>query len=240
MRMPDSKTQTENTNPNDWPALWAQCRDLLPDIVWRICRRYDRVPRPEKIEDQVEDMLLHLLADDYHHLKTYDPDKGELKTWLFTVTKNELIGKFKHEKAWDSLEETLLEKLLELPQQERNVITQEELEAVAREVAKLSAKKRRLFALFWEGLDAPEIAERLNIKPASVHRMKHALFQKIREGVEKKWGGANCVPEWASRKIKIIEKSESRFLLGRAICLVSGENQQSASIVRLIFPNQKS
>jgi hypothetical protein len=30
-------------------------------------------------------------------------------------------------------------------------------------------------------------------------------------------GGANCVPDWARRKMITIEKSESRFLAERAI-----------------------
>jgi RNA polymerase sigma factor (sigma-70 family) len=217
--MPDSKNRTESTNINDWPALLEQCQDLLPDIVWRICRRYDRFPRPEKIEDHVGDMMLYLLAHDYHNLKTYDPDKGELKPWLFVVTEHELRHRFKREKAWDSLDEPLLEQLLELPQQERNAITQEQLEAVARVVAKLSARRRQLFALLWAGYSPAEIAEQMQIKIATVHWMTHELIQKIREGIKNN-GEANCVPERARQKIKIIEKSDPRFFVERAIWLV--------------------
>lgn len=77
---------------------------------------------------------------------------------------------------------------MELPQQERNVITQEQREMVARVVAKLSLHQQQLYALLCEDLSAPEIAERLNIKAASVHRMKYELIQKIKAGVEKGGG----------------------------------------------------
>lgn len=190
--MSDSKTRTENTNHHDLGSLAEQCCDLLPGIVWHVCQRFHRYLAPDKIEDYVGEMLLHLLADDYHYLKIYDPDKGELKPWLFVVTEHKLGNEFKHEKAWDSLDETVAEQLLELPQQEWDVITQEELEAVAREVAKLSARQQQLFALLWKELPALEIAERLHIKVASVHRMKHALFQKIRAGIEKNGGQIVC------------------------------------------------
>jgi len=109
---------------------------------------------------------------------------------LTAVTEHELGYKFKHEKSWDSLDDTPLEQLLELPQQERNVITQEQREAVARVVAKLSARQQQLWELLCDDLSASEIAERLNIKAASVHRMKHELIQKIKKGIAKNGGGA--------------------------------------------------
>ena len=130
-----------------------------------------------------------MIADDYRYLKTFDPAKASLKTWLTAVTEHELGYKFKHEKTWDSLDDTPLDQLLELPQQERNVITQEQREAVARVVAELSLHQQQLYALLCEELSAPEIAERLNIKAASVHRMKHALIQKVKKGIEKNGGG---------------------------------------------------
>ena len=187
--MPDSKTRTEDNNHHDWESLAQQCQDLLPGIIWNVCQRFHRYLMPDKIEDYVGEMLLHLLADDSHYLKTYDPEKGSLKTWLNVVTEHKLGYEFKHERPWNRLDDIPPEQLLELPQQERNVITQEEIEAVVREVAKMSAWQQRLFTLCWEDLSAPEIAKRLNIKAASVHRMKHALFQKIRARIEKNGGG---------------------------------------------------
>ncbi len=222
--MPDSKTRTENINQHDLASWAEQCQDLLPGIVWHVCQRFHRYPPPKAIEDYVGEMRLYLLADDYHNLRLYDPDKSKLITWLNTVTERELVYAFKHEKRWDSLDDVSPEQLLELPQQERNVITQEELETVAQTVAKLTARQRELFVCLWEELSAPEIAKRLNIKVASVHRMTYELRQKLRAGI-KKMGGANCVPEWAGGKMKIVEKCESSFFLESAICLVKSINE---------------
>lgn len=216
--MPDSKIRIESINHPDLTSLAAQCQQLLPSIVWHICQRFHRSPAAEKIEDYVEEMLLYLLADDYHHLRLYDPDKGKLKTWLNVVTEHKLVYEFKHEKAWDSLDETIAEQLWELPQQERNVITQEDKAAVVREVAKLSVRKQQLFHLLCEGFTPAEIAKRMNIKPASVHQRKHELILILQTAIKN--GGAKIVPEVPQRKMKIIEKNEVRFFTLGTIGLV--------------------
>ncbi len=199
--MPDSKYLTNGNHKGDAHTLMAQVYLDLPDLVRYAFLHFHHVPTPDEIEDRRDEIAVLLLAGDCHRLKTFDPDKASLRTWLTNVVRNYVGDHLKHKRIWDSLEETLPEYLLEQPRQELNAITQEHLTAVIREVAQLSAWQQQLFALLWEELPAPEIAKRLKIKVASVHRMKHALFQKIRAGIEKKWGGANRVPEWASRKM---------------------------------------
>lgn len=95
--MSDGKTRFENDNHHDVKSLVAQCQLCLPGIVRQVCQRFHRHPNPDKIEDYCDEILLLLLADDDRYLKTFDPAKASLKTWLTAVTEHELGYKFKHE-----------------------------------------------------------------------------------------------------------------------------------------------
>jgi RNA polymerase sigma factor (sigma-70 family) len=182
--MPDSKQLTDGNSQGESHPLMAQVYPLLPDLVYHAFLHFHHFPTPGESEGRCHDIVVYLLAHDCHHLNTYDPDRGELKTWLNTVVRNYIGDYLKHKRSWNSLEETLLEQLLEQPQQELNVITQEQRAAVAREVAKLSARKQQLWKLLCEGLSAAEIAERLNIKAASVHQRRYELIRLIQAGLK--------------------------------------------------------
>jgi RNA polymerase sigma factor (sigma-70 family) len=197
----------------------AQVYPLLPDLVYYAFLHFHHFPKPGESEGRCHDIVVYLLAHDCHHLNTYDPDRGELKTWLNTVVRNFVGDYLKHKRSWDSLEETLLEQLLEQPKQERNAITQEQRNAVARVVARLSARKQELYRLLSEGFSPAEIAERLNIKATSVHQRKYELIRLIQAGLKNGGGGANPVPEVPQRKMKRIGKNEVRFLPLKTICM---------------------
>jgi RNA polymerase sigma factor (sigma-70 family) len=216
--MPDGKQLTDGNSQGEPHPLMAQVYPLLPDLVYYAFLHFHHFPIPGESEGRCHDIVVYLLAHDCHNLNTYDPDRGELKTWLNTVVRNYVGDYLKHKRSWNSLEETLLEQLLEQPQQERNAITQEQRSAVDRVVAQLSARKQQLYRLLSEGFSSAEIAERMNIKPASVHQRKYELIRLIQAGLKN--GGANPVPEIPQRKKKIIEKNEVRFLLEKAIFMV--------------------
>ena len=187
--MPDSKTLTDGNSQGDPPPLMAQVYPDLSELVRYAFLHFHYFPTPNQIEDWHHDIVVLLLADDCRKLKTFDPDKGSLKTWLTSVVRNYVGDYLKHKGTWDNLEETLPEQLLEQPKQELNVITQERLAAVGRVVAKLSARKQQLYRLLGEGFSPAEIAERLNIKAASVHQRKYELIQLIQAGLKNGEGG---------------------------------------------------
>jgi RNA polymerase sigma factor (sigma-70 family) len=217
--MPDSKNLTDGNSQSEPPALPAELYEALPALIHAACRQFHYDPKPDQIENLRGEIILQLLENDGHRLQTFDSDKASLHTWLHTLVRNYVGKRLKRRRKWDSLEDVLPEVLLEQPRQELNVSAHEEFVAVARVVAKMSARQQELFRLVCAELSTAEIAKRLKIKPESVRRMKHGLRQKIKAGLEKT-GGANYVPKGLRRKIKIIEKSESTFLLEKTIWLV--------------------
>lgn len=190
--MPDSKYLTNGNYNSDPHALMAQVYLDLSDLVRYAFLHFHQFPTPDEIEDLRDEITLRLLADDGHRLKTFDPNQASLKTWLTKVVEHFVEAYLKRQRTWDSLEDILPEKLWEQPRQELNVITQEQRIAVAREVAKLSARQRQLYTLLCEDLSPVEIAKCLNIKPASVHRMRYNLILKIQAGLKNGGGQIPC------------------------------------------------
>lgn len=187
--MPDSNDPTEEISQGDLSALVAKLYKELPSLIGYACGDFYHYPKPDKIEDWRAEIILLFLKNDGHTLKTFHSDRGKLNTWLHAVIRNHVGGRLKRRRKWDSLDDVLPETLMEQPRQELNVSAHEELAAVIRIVAKLSARQQELFRLICAELSTSEMAERLKIKPESVRRMKHKLRQKIKAGLEKNGGG---------------------------------------------------
>lgn len=179
----EREKRTVDLHNTHWQVLILRCNVDLVFIVQGICLHFWHHPTFDEIEDYRGKIMLHLLADDGHRLKTYDPSKSSLRTWLTRVAEHLISDELKHRRGWDSLDDVSLELLLEPPRQELQIITQERRALVEQVVNKLSAHQQRLYRLVCEGLSAPEIAKRLNIKTASVHRRKHELIMKIQAGL---------------------------------------------------------
>lgn len=190
--MPDSKQLTDKNKEGDPHPLIAQVYFLMPNLVYYAFRHFHYFPTQDECEDLHDDIVVYLLAKDCHHLNTYDPRQGDLKTWLTSVVRNYIGDYLKRKRDWDSLEETLPEQLMEQPKQELNAITQERLAAVARVVAKLSVRKQQLYRLLSEGFSPAEIAERMNIKAASVHQRRYELIRLIQAGLKNGGGQIPC------------------------------------------------
>ncbi len=216
--MHDDPSRAEAMTNNHLPLMVVEHYPLLVDFVRYACLKRHYFPIKDEVEDLREQIVVLLLNNDCQRLKTFDSDKASFKTWLTKVVDHHVSAYLKQRKTWHSLAETLPEKLLEQPKQELNVITQEQRIAVAKEIEKLSEHQRRLLTLICDDLPVTEIAERLKIKPESIHRMKHQIIQKIRAGLKKETGGgANFMPNTQIRKIRIIKNNKSRFCNLRTI-----------------------
>lgn len=144
---------------------------------------------PDDVEELTEEIIKLLLDHNCHRIKTYDPAKASLKTWLTPIVRHETWVFIKKKRTWDSLDETLAEKLMEQPTQELNLISKEQQIAMNKEIAQLSEQNRQLITLIREEFPVAEIAKQLNIKPESAHRMKYEIIQKLRVKLNKNGGG---------------------------------------------------
>ena len=204
--MPDRK------NIHELRELVANSRDIIKSTVDYAYRQYNNgYAPPDDIEELTERIIELLLDHDCHNIKMYDSNLANLRTWLSPLVRHKTWDFIKKKRKWDSLDETVAERLLEHPKQELNIISQERQMAFEKEIEKLSEHDRCLINLIREEVPVAEIAECLNIKPLSVNRMKHKIIQKIKAGLNKNGGGANLMPELPTRKMKIIQNNQSTF-----------------------------
>ncbi len=159
---------------------WQRLYESHFDFAWSTARRLG-IPA-EDVEDVVQESFLTA----HQHLNRFD--QGRFSTWLFRIVANAVanrhrkrrlrevftgfFSKAQHERAAPSPEGQIGARLL--------------LEQVGRILARMSSTKREVFALFeLEGLPHDDIAERLDIPPATVRtRLFHARAEFNRLATE--------------------------------------------------------
>ncbi|MCB1192355.1 MAG: sigma-70 family RNA polymerase sigma factor [Leptospiraceae bacterium] len=128
----------------------------------------------EEAEDITQDVLLIL----FESLSTFRGE-SQFSTWLYTITKNEIIKKYK-------IKQTLLVEVYENPTQfeklkkwglspEVQLLKQEMANTIRSLVAKLPhSYKKPLILYYFENMSYKEIAEKLNIK---INTLKSNIFR---------------------------------------------------------------
>lgn len=157
------------------PAAWRKLYDAHFDFVYRVARRLG-VPDGEA-EDVTHDVFViaHRRLDQF--------ETGRLSTWLYRITANVVSDRHRRWRVRNSLD------IFKTWLWGARVRTPEELasrrsdgRAVEDVLARMSPKKREVFALFeLEGLSGEEIAERIGIPVGTVWtRLHHGRQEFIR------------------------------------------------------------
>ena len=178
--MPDS---------NDLKALQARVADASPLIVTYVrfaCRKYKYNATPEEIEDFTEDIIKLLLEADCRKFRTHDPGKALFTTWLQHVVNHDVSRQLQKNHPAESLEEYLLNILSYPPTQENELLWKERHVMLVDAIDKLSLHDQQIARLKLCEVSDEEIAQELNIKPASVGRewrvIKAKLAQMVADG----------------------------------------------------------
>lgn len=150
-------------------AAWEALYDANFDFVFRVARRLG-VPESEA-EDVTQDVFIiaHRRLDQFQ--------EGRLSTWLYRITAHVTQDRHRRWKVRRSLD--LVKTWLwgqEVPTPERLASHRSDAEAVEQVLARMSPKKREVFALFeLEGLAGEQIAERVGCPVGTVWtRLHHA------------------------------------------------------------------
>lgn len=149
---------------------WQRLYDGHFGFAWNTARRLG-LPESE-VEDVVQESFL--LA--HQHLGRFH--QGRFSTWLFRIISNAVANRHRRRRVRDFFTGMFSssQRGAAAPSPEAQVGARLELEQVAQVLARMSAKKREVFALFeLEGLPHDAIAERLGIPSATVRtRLFHA------------------------------------------------------------------
>ncbi len=178
--MPDS---------NDLETLQAQVADTRAQITIAVrfaCRKYNQGAPPEEVEDFTDDIVKLLLEADCRKLRTHDPSKASFKTWLQSVVNHQVSHQLQKNHPAEPLEDELLNTLSYPPTQDQDLLWKERHAMLEDAIDKLSLHDQRIARLKLQEVPDEEIAQELNIKPASVGRewrvIKTNLAQMMTDG----------------------------------------------------------
>ncbi len=137
--------------------LLAFCRRLLGDAT--------------EAEDKVQEAFLRA----YRGLDRFDPSR-RFSSWLYRIAQNACVDALRARREWAPIEE------VDPPGGEAQPLGPEASPHVARAVGDLPARQRAVLHLKYAlGLDAVEIAERLDMTPGNVRVVLHRAVKLLRE-----------------------------------------------------------
>jgi RNA polymerase sigma factor (sigma-70 family) len=166
-------------------------RDSLPDALLRgekaawdaFVRRYGglvvaavrgvAMAQPE-VEDLTQEVFVRLCKDDFRLLRTYDPERASLSTWITIVARSTARDGLRRRRA----ETVPLDAVPEAQLAIEPVLPVEKLKLPE---ALLSPRQREILAMLYDReMDVAEIARALGIDPQTVRSAHHKAMVKLR------------------------------------------------------------
>jgi RNA polymerase sigma-70 factor (ECF subfamily) len=166
-------------------------RDTLPDALLRgekaawdaFVRRYGglvvaavrgvAMAQPE-VEDLTQEVFVRLCKDDFRLLRTYDPERASLSTWITIVARSTARDGLRRRRA----ETVPLDAVPEAQLAIEPVLPVEKLKLPE---ALLSPRQREILAMLYDReMDVAEIARTLGIDPQTVRSAHHKAMVKLR------------------------------------------------------------
>ncbi|MBN2713823.1 MAG: sigma-70 family RNA polymerase sigma factor [Planctomycetes bacterium] len=129
----------------------------------------------QDLDDLVQDVFVRIFKNDSNLLKTFDPGRASLSTWLTIVTRSTVLSRFRKKQIPTvSYEPDLHEGTMdETAEEESKPEFPEGL---------LSTRQKLIMTMLYEKeMDIAEIAENLGIEAQSVRSAKHKALEKLRK-----------------------------------------------------------
>lgn len=157
-----------------WDHFVEKFSGLLFGVTIRTMRARTASMDQEDARDVVQDIFLRLVKDDFKLLRTYDPERASLSTWLTVVARSMAIDYLRRpERSRETVEldDTMATDgdapfggRLELPQ---GILSERQAQI--------------LRLLFDEDMDVAEVATFLRVQAQTVRSLKHQALTKLRE-----------------------------------------------------------
>jgi len=126
------------------------------------------------IEDLTQEVFVRLCKDNYRLLRSYDPTRAGLSTWLTIVARSTARDALRRRRA-DSVPLDLV------PEAQLAVDAVEPVQKLKLPDALLSPRQREILAMLYDReMDVAEIAKKLGIDPQTVRSAHHKAMIKLR------------------------------------------------------------
>jgi RNA polymerase sigma-70 factor (ECF subfamily) len=125
-------------------------------------------------EDVAQDVFVRLCKDDFRLLKTYDPARAGLSTWLTIVARSTARDGLRRKRA----PQVTLE---DAPEAAVAVDPVEPAQKLAIPEGLLSPRQKEVLGMLYDrDMDVAEVAQALGIDPQTVRSMHHKALEKLR------------------------------------------------------------
>lgn len=160
-----------NGDRKSWEWFVTTYAPLIRAMVSRTLSAYGAYASVD-VDDAVQNVYERLLRDDFRLLKSYDPRKAALSTWLGLVSRSVTIDFLrKKEKSHVPLKEEIAAGPLHTPVEEKIDLPK----------GLLSPRQELILRmLFDKGMDPDEVADVLGVEVQTVRSAKHKAIEKLR------------------------------------------------------------
>ena len=137
--------------------------------------------------DAADDLTAEVFLKALERIETFDPARGDAKTWLFGVAHNVVRDHFRAARRWKFLPiEWLNQRIATQPDPERHAIADEEFRHLAEALASLSGRERDVLGLkFGGGLTNRVIASLSGLSESNVAVIVYRALGKVRRQLER-------------------------------------------------------
>jgi len=131
-------------------------------------------PTPSDVEDLTQEVFVRLCKDDFRLMRSYDPARAGLSTWLTIVARSTARDALRRRRA-DSVP------IDAVPEGQLAVDPVEPTPKLKLPEALLSPRQREILTMLYDReMDVAEIARLLNIDPQTVRSAHHKAMVKLR------------------------------------------------------------
>ncbi|MEW6356153.1 MAG: sigma-70 family RNA polymerase sigma factor [Planctomycetota bacterium] len=158
-----------------WDAFVERYASVLFAAVQRTFRRYMPDHETDLVHDAVQEVFVRLVKSDFRLLRSYDPARSSITTWLTMVARSTAIDHLRKQRPILPLEDERAEAL---------AAAGEESDAPDVEIPEglLSPRQRLVLRLlFNDDLSVAQAAEVMGVEQQTVRSAKHKAIAKLRE-----------------------------------------------------------
>lgn len=133
-----------------------------------------------------EELSQEALLTVWRKAALYNPDKGSLSTWIFTIARNLHIDRIRKQTGWQELTSEIAEAIPSDDHTPDEIASIHERETrVQAALADLTLEQRQVVILSYiEGLSHSQIAEKLSLPLGTVKSRMRLAYQKVRAALE--------------------------------------------------------
>ena len=158
-----------------WDALVAQVAPIIYAAIQRTLRQHTPGPDPGEAEDLAQDVFVRLVEKDYALLRSYDPARASLSTWLTLVSRSTVLNRLRKGRVRSV-------PLGEAQEQALAARDDAPHEAVQVPDGLLSPRQHLVLKLLVEReMTVEEAAATLGVDAQTIRSTKHKAITKLRE-----------------------------------------------------------